>query len=334
MWGLSPTDGNAAINAYKIAQGITNPCAGTEGDGPAAIDVVIEGQNFLGYPTYCVVCPDKSLFFDICWPPGSANCFDPYIEDCGYMALTANFSSDLTEVCQYDAVTYTDMSAGAVTSWNWTFEGGDPATSTEQNPVVTYNETGSYDVTLEVSDGTNSNTLFMEEYIEVMMTPPVMLLPFDDACLDDPPFELTGGSPAGGIYSGTGVNNGWFEPAMAGSGLHTITYTYAASNGCDNSADETILVDECTAIVESDEAMPGVHPNPTTGTFEIEFRHRGPVEINLVNMLGVQVAHYSLHSDGLLKQTVDIGNQPAGIYFVTVITRDGSQTRKIKLLNQ
>jgi len=50
MWGLSPSDGNASIDAYKIAQGITNPCAGTDGGGPDAIDIVIQGQNFIGDP--------------------------------------------------------------------------------------------------------------------------------------------------------------------------------------------------------------------------------------------------------------------------------------------
>ena len=43
-------------------------------------------------------------------------------------------------------------------SWNWAFEGGTPASSNEQNPVVTYNRAGSYAVTLTVGDGTDSDT--------------------------------------------------------------------------------------------------------------------------------------------------------------------------------
>ncbi len=333
MWGLSPTDGNAAINAYKIAQGITNPCAGTEGGGPEAIDIVIQGQSFYGYPTYCVVCPDKTMYFDICWPPSSASCFDPYIEDCGYMALTANFTSDVTELCQYDAVSFVDQSVGDITSWNWTFEGGEPATSTDQNPVVTYNETGTFSVELEVSDGTNSNSFYAEDYVTVLMTPPVMLMPFDDACLTDPPFELTGGTPAGGVYSGPGVNSGWFDPASAGLGLHTVLYTYMAANGCENAAEQTLLVDECTGIPELEGSALQLYPNPTSGNIEISFRAEGIVQVQVFNMLGVTVADATWNANGTEKRSFDLSSLESGIYFISVSTPEMTRTEKIKLLN-
>jgi hypothetical protein len=44
-------------------------------------------------------------------------------------------------------------------------------------------------------------------------------------CITTAPFVLTGGLPAGGTYSGPGVSNGVFSPALAGSGVKTITYT-------------------------------------------------------------------------------------------------------------
>lgn len=81
--------------------------------------------------------------------------------------ITADFIADPTIVCMDASVAFTDMSAGNVTSWNWSFEGGNPATSTEQNPVVTYYETGIFDVTLQVSNGTNSNSLTAADMITV-----------------------------------------------------------------------------------------------------------------------------------------------------------------------
>ncbi len=42
-------------------------------------------------------------------------------------------------------------------------------------------------------------------------------------------FQLTGALPQGGEYDGPGVSQGIFRPAVAGAGLHTITYTYAYS---------------------------------------------------------------------------------------------------------
>ncbi|WP_282049456.1 PKD domain-containing protein [Maribacter aquivivus] len=66
-------------------------------------------------------------------------------------------------------VTYTDESSGAVDAWLWTFPGGLPATSTEQNPTVVYNELGSYDVTLVATrTGDNaSETITKTGYITV-----------------------------------------------------------------------------------------------------------------------------------------------------------------------
>jgi PKD repeat protein len=65
--------------------------------------------------------------------------------------------------CFDNVVHFADNSAMSAqgASWQWTFPGGSPATSTLQNPVVTYNTPGAYNVTLKVTDayGTNTQTL-------------------------------------------------------------------------------------------------------------------------------------------------------------------------------
>ena len=85
--------------------------------------------------------------------------------------LTADFSADNDSVCSGGTINFTDESTGGPSSWLWTFEGGTPATSTEQNPSVVYNAPGTYDVQLEVSDGTTSNTLLKADMITVQETP-------------------------------------------------------------------------------------------------------------------------------------------------------------------
>jgi sugar lactone lactonase YvrE len=62
-------------------------------------------------------------------------------------------------------------------------------------------------------------------------------------CQNQAPFVLSNVSPAGGTFSGTGVSNGMFNPATAGVGSHTVTYTYTdQSTGCDNSCSFTVVV--------------------------------------------------------------------------------------------
>ncbi|MCF6171848.1 MAG: YCF48-related protein [Bacteroidales bacterium] len=84
--------------------------------------------------------------------------------------LIADFEADQTTICAGSSVNFTDLSVGA-TTWDWTFEGGTPASSTDQNPTVTYNAPGDYDVELTVTDGQNSSTKLKTEYISVLLTP-------------------------------------------------------------------------------------------------------------------------------------------------------------------
>jgi YVTN family beta-propeller protein len=62
-------------------------------------------------------------------------------------------------------VRFTDQSTGAPTAWRWVF--GDGNTSTDKNPVHTYNKSGRYTVTLTASDANGSNALTKSSYIAV-----------------------------------------------------------------------------------------------------------------------------------------------------------------------
>ncbi|MBR6248536.1 MAG: PKD domain-containing protein [Muribaculaceae bacterium] len=92
----------------------------------------------------------------------------------GFKILQANDGDDaVIDINVGESVHFKDMSTGNVTSWDWTFEGGEPASSTEQNPVVTYNSAGSYAVTLTVSDGTATETKTRDAYVVVHAEAPV-----------------------------------------------------------------------------------------------------------------------------------------------------------------
>ena len=81
------------------------------------------------------------------------------------------FTSDVTSGCAPLIVQYQDLSTNGPTSWNWTFPGGTPASSTQQNPTVVYNNKGQYDATLVASNSAGSNTFSLNNYIDVMDVP-------------------------------------------------------------------------------------------------------------------------------------------------------------------
>ena len=92
----------------------------------------------------------------------------------------ADFSADNTTVNEGATVNFTDLSTNNPTSWSWTFPGGTPASSTVQNPSVTYNTAGTYDVTLVASNSAGSDTKTKTGYITVNTAPSTVQLSFTD----------------------------------------------------------------------------------------------------------------------------------------------------------
>ncbi len=57
------------------------------------------------------------------------------------------------------------------------------------------------------------------------------------------------GSPVGGSFSGPGITGNIFDPAAAGTGTHSITYSYTDGNGCSNSTTQQVTVNAVCAPV-------------------------------------------------------------------------------------
>lgn len=83
---------------------------------------------------------------------------------------TASFTSDMTSGCAPLTVAYTSTSSNAV-SYSWTFEGGNPSQSDDENPVVEYVTSGVYAVSLTVTNGVGSDQIMEESYMEVLASP-------------------------------------------------------------------------------------------------------------------------------------------------------------------
>ena len=83
----------------------------------------------------------------------------------------ATFMSDRRTICAGQSVSFTDQSYHGVVSRNWNFTGGDPAVSDGATTSVTYNTPGVYPVQLTVSNGQDSETSIISDYITVLASP-------------------------------------------------------------------------------------------------------------------------------------------------------------------
>ncbi len=83
-------------------------------------------------------------------------------------SLTAIFSGTPTNICSGGNVIFTDQSLGSPTSWNWNFPGGSPGSYSGQfPPAITYALPGTYDVSLTVGDGVDTDIETKTAYITV-----------------------------------------------------------------------------------------------------------------------------------------------------------------------
>ena len=81
--------------------------------------------------------------------------------------LLVDFEASETNIAAGNSVEFQDLTFGNPVSWMWEFPGGTPAQSTDQNPTVTYDETGVFDVKLVVTDGEVTDSLTKPGYISV-----------------------------------------------------------------------------------------------------------------------------------------------------------------------
>lgn len=80
----------------------------------------------------------------------------------------ADFTASETLVPPGCSVTFTDLSSGIPTSWNWTFEGATPSSSSERNPSgIVYETPGTFPVKLVISNEAGADSVIYTDFITV-----------------------------------------------------------------------------------------------------------------------------------------------------------------------
>ncbi|MBK6933305.1 MAG: hypothetical protein IPH12_21535 [Saprospirales bacterium] len=160
---------------------------------------------------------------------------------------------------------------------------------------------GMHTISYTVTDGNgcSSNCTFTI----TVNPPPTPTCPSGfSVCSNAPPVALTGGSPGGGAYSGPGVSGGMFDPAVAGLGMHTISYTVTDGNGCSSNCTFTITVQACSSTID----------------------FSGKIIFSNNNALGVNNALVSLSGSATASDLSDVN----GDYAISTALTSGSFTLK------
>lgn len=213
-----------------------------------------------------------------------------------------------------------------------TLSGGLPAGGTYSGTGVTGTDfdpsVGTETITYTVGGGTACESSASQVFT-VNTAPTVALsLATTSTCVNYNAFTLSGGTPAGGTYSGTGVNAGSFDPAVAGIGTTSITYDFTDGNGCSNSASATVTVDACASLEEDGFTMT-ISPNPTSGKVLIA----PSVQLNASDLKCTsgngQLLDLSWNELSNGTWEIDLSNFADGIYYLQVTLQDKTQVYKL-----
>ncbi|NCP45833.1 MAG: PKD domain-containing protein, partial [Flavobacteriales bacterium] len=155
---------------------------------------------------------------------------------------TANFTASATSVCVGDSITFTNTSTtSAPTTYAWVFPGGTPATANTAGPhTVTFNTAGTQNISLTVTDANGTDNIVIP--ITVNPLPTVTANATNISICAGDPVTLTGGGASSYTWD-NGVTDGVaFNPTVT----TTYTVTGTDANSCQNTAQITITVNNCS----------------------------------------------------------------------------------------
>ncbi len=154
----------------------------------------------------------------------------------------------------------------------------------------------------------------------------------DTVCVNDASFALTGGVPTGGIYTGTAVTAGVFDPATASAGMNTITYTYVDVNGCTGFNTDSIYVDACVGIntLFTQENNFTLFPNPNNGTFTLQLNMTAVAQVIVYDAIGQIVSSQYLQPS----TQHQLHLETSGVYLIAVIAENGQRSTKRVIVNR
>ncbi len=179
-------------------------------------------------------------------PGVSGGVFDPVATGAGvFVVRYSTESQSCGGVCSFEIVVSDELAAACgelgpvcVDGGTVALPGSTPSGGAYSGPGVSGGSfdpaaagVGVHTLTYEAADAAGCRYRCSLE-VEVLASPVVDAPADATVCIGSGELSLSGGSPSGGVYSGPGVSGDRFDPAVAGIGVHALSYSYSDAAGC------------------------------------------------------------------------------------------------------
>ena len=230
-----------------------------------------------------------------------------------------------TVPCAGATIQFNDQSLNGATSWNWTFTGGSPSTSTSQNPTVTYTTAGSYAVKLIATNGQGTDTVSHTLVVGSNPTASVATTPATSSTSATGSAIVTpsgGASPYSYVWS-TGATTSSLSNVV--SGVYTLTVVDA--NGC-QFVDDTVNITYINGILQlSADQQVKVYPNPASDVLNLVWSQKSNAEVTVLDLNGNVISTFNTAGD--MKSVCNVRNLAAGSYLLRITDKTSNKQQSM-----
>lgn len=243
---------------------------------------------------------------------------------------TASGLASATIICQGDEVSFTDQSSDNVTTWLWEFEGGTPATSTDKDPVVMYEQAGQYDVKLTVTAAAGSDEIV---YTDLITVAPDVTSDFDVAGSElDYSFIYTGEYATSWFWDfGDGNTSNEMNPVHSYTEYEEYTVSLTAVNDCGEAItqQQVNVVNSTNEIAALSELE--VYPVPARDLLNVSaiLGSAIDIEVNLTTLQGQKVYSQKWSPNGKAQTSIDVSDLASGTYILSLVHEDSANYVKV-----
>ncbi|MDD4554030.1 MAG: FISUMP domain-containing protein [Bacteroidales bacterium] len=309
---------SASSNPFCLGTSVTLTATPVNGGPLVVYQWKVNGINAgTNSPTYTynpisgdvVICILNSSLQCVSGNPATSNA----ITLTGIPGLPASVSitANPNPFCPGSSVTFTATpgNGGATPSYQWKVNGVNAGTN---SPSFTYNPLNNDSVRCVMTSTlscVSANPATSNKIILSGTLAPVITF---TSCFDTlttvnaKPIKLKGGIPLNGVYSGPGVSAGIFNPAVAGIGTKSITYTYTNVFLCSASKTRTITI-QAVAPFTCGNTLTDIRDGKTYPSVQIGTQCWMAANLNR----GVQTSSSQVQFDNCIDEKFCYGNDPA-----------------------
>jgi len=243
------------------------------------------------------------------------------------------FDMDVMEICKGNSIQFNDQTENDPTDLTWKFEGGDPATSTDANPLVTYDEAGIYNVIVIATNAFGTSTDTFTQIVRVFDQPLSSFESEATGVLVD--FENNSqefGKISWDFGDGNASNEENPSHRYRHGGWYQVTLTIENPCGTDISKKRFFVKHRGTTTQLPGAGLIGTSPNPTTALVNLTFEGQ-PAPWVTIYVAGVDGQLSQIHKSnfltGQLNAELDLSNQRPGSYMLFIKTEHGVKMTKV-----